>query len=243
MESIEISIPLALFIAIILMSLVADSEEKRRGSSRSPRFLNNTYFDLFSMLAKLCKVDGPVKKEEIELISIYMKQELKLDSNEQQRAILIFRKAKESRSSFKFHTKRLKSENEEDVSFLKEIVDMLFSVSIVDGSFSHEQESFIIDVINIFEVYDNDYFAYKQARAESGYSPDDDYELERKYFLSLGLTDAAEVSQIKNSYRKLVKQYHPDNVQYLGAEFLHLADQKMKEINEAYNYLKGRFDL
>lgn len=242
METIQINISFVLFIAIILMGLVADYENKRRDSNKDPRFFNNTFSDLFSMLAKLCKADGPVKKEEIYLISQYMKDELKLDQDEQQEAISIFNKAKNSTSSFEFHAKRLKRENEENDLFFKEIVDLLFYISAQDSNLSREQEGLIIEAISIFEVYDNAYFRYKQAETEEG-DLQHDNELERKYFFSLGLTELSDPSEIKSSYRKLVKQYHPDNVQHLGIEFLDLAEQKMKEINEAYNYLKGRLDF
>ena len=243
METIQINISFALFIAIVVMSLVADYENRKRESKKDPRFFNNTFSDLFSMLAKLCKADGPVKKEEIHLISQYMKDELKLDQDEQQDAISIFNKAKNSTSSFEFHAKRLKRENEENDLFFKEIIELLFYISAQDSRLSREQEVLIIEAISIFEVYDNAYFRYKQAEAGNEGDLQDDNELDRKYFFSLGLTELAAPSEIKSSYRNLVKQYHPDNVQHLGIEFLDLAEQRTKEINEAYNYLKGRLDF
>ena len=40
--------------------------------------------------------------------------------------------------------------------------------------------------------------------------------------------------QIKSAYRKLASQYHPDKVAHLGAEFRDLAENRFKEIQEAY---------
>ncbi len=239
METIQINISFALFIAILFMGLVADYEIRKREANKDLRFLNNTFLDLFSMFAKLCKADGHVKKEEIYLISQYMKDGLELDPDEQQEAISIFNRAKKSTSSFEFHAKRLKEENKENDLFFKEIIDLLFYISAQDSCLSREQEGLIIKAISIFEVYDNAYFRYKQGETEEG-DLQHDNELERKYFISLGLTEPADPTKIKSSYRKLVKQYHPDNVQHLGLEFLALAEQRTKEINEAYSYLKGR---
>ncbi|MBK8049301.1 MAG: DnaJ domain-containing protein [Anaerolineales bacterium] len=36
----------------------------------------------------------------------------------------------------------------------------------------------------------------------------------------------------------MAKQYHPDRVTHLGPEFQSLAEEKMKEINAAYQALK-----
>ncbi|MDH3976222.1 MAG: TerB family tellurite resistance protein [Deltaproteobacteria bacterium] len=241
METIQINISLAIFIIILLMSLAADYENKKKERNERLPFSNNTFSDFFSMLAKLCKADGFVKKEEIRLITQYMKEELKLNQYEQQEAISIFNKAKNSNSSFEFHAKRLKRENKENTLFLNEVIELLFFVAVEDSHLSREEEVLIIEAINIFEVHDNAYFRYKEAEAEK--EPENDNAPDGRYFLSLGLTKAADPSEIKRSYRKLVKQYHPDNVQHLGVEFLALAEQKMKEINEAYNYLKEKLDF
>ncbi len=44
--------------------------------------------------------------------------------------------------------------------------------------------------------------------------------------------------QISAAYRQKAKQYHPDLVLGLGEEFRLLAEQKMKDINAAYELLK-----
>lgn len=64
------------------------------------------------------------------------------------------------------------------------------------------------------------------------------------YYQILNIKNTATKSEIKNSYKKLVKKYHPDlydgNKEY--------AENKIKEINEAYNILsnessKAEYDL
>ncbi len=55
----------------------------------------------------------------------------------------------------------------------------------------------------------------------------------------LGIREDASVEEIKHAYKKLVRKYHPD--QYANNPLSDLAEEKLKEINEAYDYLvKGK---
>jgi curved DNA-binding protein CbpA len=51
----------------------------------------------------------------------------------------------------------------------------------------------------------------------------------------LGVTPSASDEEIKKAYRELVRKYHPDN--YNNNPLADLAQEKMKEINEAYDQL------
>ena len=63
---------------------------------------------------------------------------------------------------------------------------------------------------------------------------------EEKYYAILGLAPGAGFADIKAAYRKLSMQYHPDKVGHLGEEFKKVAEEKMKEINNAYEFLKKK---
>lgn len=49
----------------------------------------------------------------------------------------------------------------------------------------------------------------------------------------LGVTQNATDDEIKAKYRELAKKYHPDN--YTDSPLADLAEEKMKEVNEAYD--------
>ncbi|AUS95981.1 molecular chaperone DnaJ [Clostridium thermosuccinogenes] len=51
----------------------------------------------------------------------------------------------------------------------------------------------------------------------------------------LGIKEGASEEEIKKAYRELVKKYHPD--QYHDNPLSELAEEKLREINEAYDYL------
>ena len=73
----------------------------------------------------------------------------------------------------------------------------------------------------------------KRAQTDKRFSKSDPYEV-------LGVRRQASLDDIKSAYRKLAAKYHPDKVVHLGDEFRTLAEQKFKEIQEAYQELVDR---
>ncbi len=51
----------------------------------------------------------------------------------------------------------------------------------------------------------------------------------------LGIREGASEDEIKKAYREMVKKYHPD--QYQDNPLSKLAEEKLREVNEAYDYL------
>lgn len=62
----------------------------------------------------------------------------------------------------------------------------------------------------------------------------------RDPFTVLGLSRGADPGEIRAAYRRLANQYHPDKVAHLGREFQELAEQRFKEIQQAYDMLTKR---
>ena len=55
----------------------------------------------------------------------------------------------------------------------------------------------------------------------------------RDPYTVLGVSQSASDDEIKKAYRELARKYHPDN--YQNNPLADLAEEKMKEINEAYD--------
>ena len=58
----------------------------------------------------------------------------------------------------------------------------------------------------------------------------------------LGVNDLNDPNSIKAAYRKTIAQYHPDRVRAMGPEIREVAENKAKEINQAYEYFRKKFE-
>jgi len=65
---------------------------------------------------------------------------------------------------------------------------------------------------------------------------------ELRFAKILGLEKPFEENNVKAVYRKLIAQYHPDRVSAMGPEIRDVAEVKAKEINEAYEYFRKKFE-
>lgn len=56
----------------------------------------------------------------------------------------------------------------------------------------------------------------------------------------LGVHEGSSMEEVKRAYKELVRKYHPD--QYQNNPLSDLAEEKLKEINEAYDTLMKKFE-
>jgi DnaJ like chaperone protein len=110
------------------------------------------------------------------------------------------------------------------------MIDILFRVALADGALHMAEEQLIQSAANIFKFSNDAYLKFK-----SRYAPDSD-----KYYTILGCSKSDPDDKIKKQYRKLVRDYHPDTIASKGLpdEFVTFANDKFREIQEAYETVK-----
>ena len=118
------------------------------------------------------------------------------------------------------------------------LLDLLYQVLFTQPVVTEEQKRLARHIADFLRIAPHDqqsirgrYFAQFHQQAAS----------EDRYFEILGLTPGASWDEIRKAYRALSMQYHPDKVNHLGEEFKRVAEEKMKELNVAYQHLKERF--
>ena len=57
-------------------------------------------------------------------------------------------------------------------------------------------------------------------------------------YIILEVGKSAEDVEVKKAYRKMVKKHHPDKLQHLGPEHLKGAEEKFRQIQQAYELIQ-----
>ncbi|MBT4555802.1 MAG: J domain-containing protein [Candidatus Marinimicrobia bacterium] len=107
-----------------------------------------------------------------------------------------------------------------------------YSETAEEGLVENENEEFGEEEYEDEEKYE------EEESFEEGYGGEED--LDRKYANILGLKGKVTFTNIKNSYKNKMKEYHPDKVANLGDKLKDVAEKESKLINEAYEYFKKK---
>jgi DnaJ like chaperone protein len=188
----------------------------------------------FSMVGKLAKADGRICDDEIAAIRRISKDAMGLDQQTRQFAINILNQSKVSPQSFQDYASefgRLFAGQNDLCTFM---MNFLFEVAMADGELHPEEERMLLQARDAFRLHDSVYqslyarFVRHQQPSSIGLS---------KYFEILGIDQNATTAEIKKAYRKLAADYHPDKIESKGLppEFLKFANDKLAEINGAYD--------
>ena len=213
-----------------------DSGEQKHYIGTQPRLSTGeqaqfTFFvAAFSMLAKLAKADGRISREEIEAVENFMVHDLNLNVESRRIAMNIFHTAIQSPNNFHDFAVQFYNQFRSKYQILDLMIDILLRVSVADGVLSQSEERLILDAVRIFNFSDEKY-----RKLKSRYVQDSD-----KYYAILGCEKTDSNEHIKKQYRKLVSDYHPDKIASKGLpeEFIKFANDKFREIREAYDIIK-----
>jgi len=112
-------------------------------------------------------------------------------------------------------------------AMLEDILDGLFEIAKSDDVLHPEESAFLERVAEIFGFAPNE---FRRIRA-SHFAP----ELTDPYVI-LGLSYVADEDELRRTYRRLVRENHPDSLIARGVpeEFIKLATDKLAAINTAY---------
>lgn len=185
----------------------------------------------FSMLAKLAQADGRVSEQEIETVNSYATQRLGLSASDRHVAFNIFRAALASPASFEDFAHQFYMLFQREPQMLEMMIDFLLRVSIADGDLNAAEEQLILDAVRIFNLDAQSYRTIKSRYID----------LNDQAYGVLGCHRDDPDSKIKAKYRTLVQSYHPDKITAKGLpeEFTKLAEEKFREIQEAYEKIKA----
>ena len=179
---------------------------------------------LLVLSAAVMKADGSVKKSELDYVKRFF-----LTNFGQERAekyILMLREI--LKQDIQVYDVSQQVGRFMDYSSKLQLLHYLFGIASADGN-THESE---IDIISVIAKYmgisSSDFQSIKAMFVQD---VDSAYKI-------LGIDPDATDDDIKKAYREMAKKYHPDKVAYLGEDVRRSAEQKLQDVNEAYEKIK-----
>jgi DnaJ like chaperone protein len=182
--------------------------------------------------AKMAKADGAVTPEEIRAF----KEVFQVPPGEEEHVARVFNQARRDSAGFEHYARQVARMFRDNPAVLEKLLDGLFHIASADKVADAREIAFLREVATIFG-FDAETFERIRA-AHLGRDEADPY-------LILGVPHDAPDEQIRASWRRLVREHHPDRLtaQGLPEEFVALANDRLAAINAAYDSIKSRRGL
>ena len=109
-----------------------------------------------------------------------------------------------------------------------QLIHFLFGIAKADGTVTQDEERQIYTMAGYLGISAKD---YESIKAMFYNSKDNAYKI-------LEIEKDATVEEIKRAYRTMAKKYHPDRLVHLGDEHKKGAEEKFRQVQEAYEQLQ-----
>src|SRR3954466_14885448 len=182
---------------------------------------------LVALAGKMARADGVATDQEFEVF----RQAFGVPAQEEKNVQRIFNLARQDIAGFEYYAGQIARLFVGNPAMLEDVLDGLFEIAKADGVLHPGEAAFLEKVAEIFGFSPNE---YRRIRA-SHFAP----ELTDPYVI-LGMSYVADDEELKQTYRRLVRENHPDSLMARGvpAEFVKLANDKLAAINSAYEKIQ-----
>ena len=199
---------------------------------------NQFVFLLINILIRIAQADGVVTKAELGPIENFFRVHLRYNQSQIYWVRDLIKDALASQVSLEDLLAEFKSHFAYEPRLI--LVELIYQVLYTNAQVSPQELAMVQTIADFLGIsaYDHHAIRSKYVSGSGGRAFPGQGRSETQYYEILGLAPGASPEQIKSAYRKLSMQYHPDKVAYLGEEFRRVAEEKMKELNEAYQHLK-----
>ena len=199
---------------------------------------------LFFTLGWLAKADGSVKKSEIQFTQSIM-QLLHLTEQEQEAAIQRFNQGKNAKlKQAKGYAEQLHQACPESREYvLKMALEVLMQLCYVDSAMNKKELSALLHLVDALGLSRQSKVMHNRAQHEYAHrgSLIPQHIDVLKLYVAHGVLTVAEtaaMTEIKQAYRRLMSQYHPDKLIAQGA-----SDEAVKQANERSQIIKSAYEL
>jgi DnaJ like chaperone protein len=194
---------------------------------------------LVQILMHIAKIDGEITKDEVQTIQRFFQYNLHYTQTKMLWVKELIKEATGSTTPLESLLEEFKNTFAYEPRLI--LLELVYQVLYTKGSVPESELDIARFIARYLEIS-----AYDQRTIEAKYqyhnrqSAARSGDMAAQYYAVLGLDQGASADEIKQAYRKLSMKYHPDKVRHLGDEFQKVAEEKMKEINAAYDFFKKK---
>ncbi|NUM32177.1 MAG: DnaJ domain-containing protein [Bacteroidetes bacterium] len=214
--------------------------EEQTYTGRSYR--SDEFSESFLVLtASVLKADGNVTRTELDFVKKLYKQNFGIEKTRSD--MLKLRDILNSEFNVDFSCIKI---NQMMIQTEKvKLIHYLFGIAKADGNISNNELNTLKYIALKINLSQWDFESIKSRFTYSGnYSGS--YSTPKNtadYYNELGLNKNSTDEEIKKTYRKLARQYHPDKHASKSPSDVKIAEEKFKKIQQAYNEIKKERDL
>jgi DnaJ like chaperone protein len=179
---------------------------------------------LMVLIAAVMKADGKVVKSELDYVRQFFARQFGKENARE--ALVMLRDLLKQDIPVRDVCSQIR-ENMDYASRLQ-LMHLLFGVAGADGRFHPSEITVIESISGYLGVSQSDYGSIKNMFIPETNSA----------YKILEVDPSATNEEIKKAYRKMALKYHPDKVSHLGEDFRKTAEEKFKNVNEAYEKIK-----
>ena len=181
------------------------------------------------LAAKLARCDGPVKRAEIDAF----KQQFRVPPESARDVGRLFDQARDKPDQYFTYAEQLGTAFADNRAMLESALHGLFAIARADGALNRAEEAFLVGVHRAFGL---DGVAWDRARGampQTNPSEPDPYTI-------LGVSPDADDKELRNTWRQLMRENHPDSLAARGKSdaFIASASEKVARINAAWDRIK-----
>ena len=231
----------AIYVAFILYKVYAKS--KLRKISSSKELFRESELGLFiALVAKVAKADGRVDELEAQLIGIMFDDISAIfPDKDKTRVILkeIFNEEKERDDDTKEIAQSLNKLLGHSILKRRQFVGFLIQLASAGNGVSSDEDRVLREIVSELNITPNEYTAMLSKFEDMLKNKQQSMSLSEAYKI-LGVNESDDMNAIKKTYRKLVRQYHPDIIKSQDKDEAYMEDATVKtqEINQAYEIIK-----
>lgn len=195
-------------------------------------------FLLVNILVKIAQIDGTVTKAEINTIVHFFRSHLHYGQSQTSWVRELIRAAIGSSASLESLLAEFRGRFAYEPRLI--LLELIYQVLASNERISAEELALVQTIADFLEINAHDHLSIRSRYTGGGTTASGRIDDDRRYYELLGLLPGATFVQVKSAYRKLSMKYHPDKVAHLGEEFRSVAEEKMKDLNVAFQYLEKK---